>query len=60
MSGWGAGDASPFHVTEMHESLTSSRTLGVPLYRLMLEEHKDVFPVSLDAVQKPSRSWLLP
>jgi hypothetical protein len=51
MSGWGAGDASPFHVTEMHESLTSWRTLGVPLYRLMLEEHKDVFPVSLDAVQ---------
>ena len=36
----------------MHETLTSWGTLALPLYRLMLEEHKDVFPASLEAVQK--------
>ena len=44
----------------MHGTLTSWRTLAVPLYRLMLEEHKDVFPALLEAVQEAVAKLAVP
>ena len=44
----------------MHGTSTSWRTLAVPLYRLMLEEHKDVFSALLEAVQEAVAKLAVP
>ena len=40
--------------------MTSQRTLPVPLHRLMLKEHKDLFPASLEAVQEAVSKLAVP